>query len=166
MSVKKKAKGKSKGTAKKSAKKTAAKKKKGKDIFQVRENINELVKGSAEDIATEVIKVAKTGQLSPAKYLFEAAGIYPPTEQAGCESDRAFAGSYFSLRALGLPLDPVICNEEPASPLSPSASKGMSDEAVKPGIAGKDAEEDAEEDGAGEREEQVSSTLATEESEE
>src|SRR5580693_280904 len=171
MGMKKKAKGKSKGTAKKtakkkaSAKKRAPSKKKGKDIAQVRENINELVKDSAKDIATEVIKVAKTGQLASAKYLFEAAGIYPATEQAAANPiERSLAHTL--LRRMGLPLDPVVCDEEPASPLSPPDAKGMNNEAVKPGVAGKDAEQDAEEVGEGERAEKVSSTPATVESEE
>jgi hypothetical protein len=67
---------------------------------------------------------------------------------------------------MGLPLDPVICDEEPASPLPPPDAKGMNNEATKPTIAGKDAEEDAEEDGEGEREKEVSSTPAMVESEE
>jgi hypothetical protein len=165
MSAKKKATRKSKVTAKKQAKRRASKRKKGKDIFQVRANINELVKDSAEDIATEVIKVAKTGQLAPAKYLFEAAGIYPPTEQSAANPiERSLAHTL--LTRMGLPLDPVICDEEPASPLSPPDAKGMNNEAVKPGVAGKDAEQDAEEVGEGERAEKVSSTPATVESEE
>src|ERR1039457_875032 len=84
VSVKKaKAKAKGKAAAKKSAaKKSTVKKKKGKDIVEVRQNINKLVKDSAEDIATSVIEVAtRTGQLASAKYLFEAIGLYPATEQ-------------------------------------------------------------------------------------
>jgi hypothetical protein len=71
----KKTKGKSTGTAKKSAKRqTTAKAKKPGNMAEVRENINHLVEDWAEDIATKVIEVAKTGQLAPAKYLFEAVG--------------------------------------------------------------------------------------------
>jgi hypothetical protein len=36
---------------------------------------------SAELIAAGVITVAKTGQLASTKYLFEAVGLYPATEQ-------------------------------------------------------------------------------------
>ena len=93
MSVKK-AKGKSK-TAKKSAAKKSADKKKGKDIVEVRENINELVKASAEEIATRVIKVAtRTGQLASAKYLFEAVGLYPPTEETAATPAKRFTGAH------------------------------------------------------------------------
>ncbi|MGA8500918.1 MAG: hypothetical protein WB683_05175 [Candidatus Sulfotelmatobacter sp.] len=153
MSMKKKAKGKSKGTAKKTAKKKASatkrapSKKKGKDIVQVRENINELVKDSAKDIATEVIKVAKTGQLASAKYLFEAAGIYPATEQAATNPiERSLAHTL--LTRMGLPLDPVICDEEPTPMVLPSDTKGTSDESVMPSDAKENAEEEGEEEPA------------------
>lgn len=153
MSMKKKAKGKSKRTAKKTvakkapAKRRAASKKKGKDIAQVRANISELVKDSAKDIATEVIKVAKTGQLASAKYLFEAAGIYPATEQATTNPiERSLAHTL--LRRMGLPLDSVICDEEPTLAVLPSDTKGTSDEDVKPSVVEEDAEGDGEEEPA------------------
>jgi hypothetical protein len=153
VSLKKKAKGKSRGTAKKTAKKKASAKKrspgkkKGKDIVQVRENINELVKDSAKDIATEVIKVAKTGQLASAKYLFEAAGIYPATEQAAANPiERSLAHTL--LRRMGLPLDPVICDEEPTMVLLSSDTNGTSDETVIPIDMKENAEGEGEEEPA------------------
>jgi hypothetical protein len=111
----KRAKGKGKGTTKKRAgakKEKVSTKKKGKDVVEVRENINELVKESAEAIAIEVIKVAKTGQLAPAKYLFEAAGIYPATEQTAMRPIETSL-AHTLLTRMGLPLEPVICSEEP-----------------------------------------------------
>ncbi len=113
MSVKK-AKGKGKGTTKKPAKPkgSAPAKKKGKDVVEVRENINELVKEAAKDIATEVIKVAKMGQLASAKYLFEAAGIYPATEQTAMRPIETSL-AHTLLTRMGLPLEPVICGEDP-----------------------------------------------------
>ena len=147
MSAKKKATRKSKVTAKKQAKRRASKRKKGKDIFQVRANINELVKDSAEDIATEVIKVAKTGQLAPAKYLFEAAGIYPPTEQSAANPiERSLAHTL--LTRMGLPLDPVVCDEEPTVAILPGAVRGASDEAVKLRVVEEDAKGEGEEEPA------------------
>jgi hypothetical protein len=153
MGMKKKSKGKSKGKTKRAvakeapAKRRSSSKKKGKDIVQIRENINELVKDSAKDIATEVIKVAKTGQLASAKYLFEAAGIYPATEQATTNPiERSLAHTL--LRRMGLPLDPVICDEEPIPAVSPSDAKGTIDGAVMPGGAMENADGDlAEEEG-------------------
>ena len=115
MSVKK-AKGKGKAAAKKSTKNSEGTKK-GKDIVEVRGNIDNLVKASAELIATEVIKVALTGQLATAKYLFEAIGLYPATEQT---LPPPVAGSlvHTLLKRMGLPTEPVICEDEPAEGLT------------------------------------------------
>lgn len=114
MSVKKaKGKGKATAKAKKSAKKSAPKAKKPVDMVRVRENINNLVKNSARKIATEVIKVAKTGQLASAKYLFEAVGLYPATEQTAVRpQDNSLALTL--LKRMGLPTEPAICEEDPA----------------------------------------------------
>jgi hypothetical protein len=129
----KKAKGKGKRTTKELAKpeKTkAASKKKGKDVVEVRENINELVKDAAKDIATEVIKVAKTGQLASARYLFEAAGIYPATEQTAMRPIETSL-AHTLLTRMGLPLDPVIFSEDPVPALLKSDAKGAT-ETAKP----------------------------------
>jgi|SRR5580658_2417854 hypothetical protein len=143
MSVKK-AKGKGKGAAKKSAKKSTPKEKTGTDIVQVRENINELVKGSAELIATEVIKVALTGQLATAKYLFEAVGLYPPTEQTTVRPIETTL-AHTLLKRMGLPLEPVIIDEDAVPAVSKGDAKSTSTEAAK--VAEQDAgDEPAEED--------------------
>jgi hypothetical protein len=140
----KKAKGKGKAAAKKAEKKSAEKsapKTKGKDIVQVRENINELVKGSAELIATEVIKVAMTGQLATAKYLFEAVGLYPPTEETSVRPIETTL-AHTLLKRMGLPIEPVITDEDQIP-----AAKSLSDEAGSPVGAQEDPEdEEAKED--------------------
>ena len=117
----KKAKGKGKGTTKEPAKpekrKAAAKeKRKGKDVVEVRENISQLVMESAVAIANEVIEAAKTGQLASARYLFEAAGIYPATEQTAVRPIETSL-AHTLLTRMGLPLDPVICSEDPVPTL-------------------------------------------------
>jgi hypothetical protein len=149
---KKKARGKRRGTAKKSRKDSAQKstrrraspKKKPVDLVQVRENINNLVGESAEALAAGVINVAKAGQLTSAKYLFEAIGLYPATEQT---APRPLENSlaHTLLTRMGLPLDPVICDEEPGPAASPSEN-GENIQAAMP-IVG-------EEDRAGECEEE------------
>ena len=118
MSVKK-AKGKGKGTPPekpekpaKAKREKASAKKKGKDVVEVRESINELVMDSAVAIAVGVIEVAKTGQLAPAKYLFEAAGIYPVSEQTAMRPIEASL-AHTLLTRMGLPLEPVIYGEDP-----------------------------------------------------
>jgi hypothetical protein len=117
MSVKKKAKAKSK-VAVKAAVKTKAETKKGKNIVEVRGNIDNLVKNAAELIAAEVIKVALTGQLATAKYLFEAIGLYPATEQT---LPPPVVGSlaHTLLKRMGLPTEPLNCeDDEPAALLT------------------------------------------------
>jgi ABC-type uncharacterized transport system ATPase subunit len=142
----KKAKGKGKGPAKKSAKKSAGTKK-GKDIVQVRENINELVKASARTIATEVIKVARKGQLASAKYLFEAIGLYPATEQTAATP---VAGSlaFTLLKRMGLPTEPMISEEdEPAAGLTNDMKAKT--EAAMPSIENEPGVEPVDDDGPG-----------------
>jgi hypothetical protein len=127
----KKAKGKGEGTTKELAKpekRKAAGKKKGKDVVEVRENINELVMESAVAIANEVIEVAKTGQLASARYLFEAAGIYPATEQTAMRPIETSL-AHTLLTRMGLPLDPVICSEDPVPGLLKSDAKGATETA-------------------------------------
>ena len=135
MSVKK-AKGKSKAKAKKAAaKNSTSKAKKGKDILEVRENISDLVKESAADIASSVIEVAtRTGQLASAKYLFEAVGIYPPTEQTEARPIETTMAHQLLTR-MGLPLEPVVCDEdsEPTSDTRGAATKAIGGAEEDPG---------------------------------
>jgi len=106
----KKAKG--KRTAKRSEKKSVVGTKKPVDMVRLRENITNLVGESAKDIATKVIEVAKTGQLASAKYLFEAVGLYPATEETRAKAPEDSL-AYTLLRRMGLPTEPVICDEDP-----------------------------------------------------
>ena len=111
MSVKK-AKGKGRATAKKVAEgKGAPKASKQVDMVQVRENINNLVMNSARKIAIEVIKVALTGQLATAKYLFEAVGLYPASEQAEARPLETTMAHQLLTR-MGIPLEPVVQDED------------------------------------------------------
>src|SRR5271168_2322054 len=122
----KKAKGKGKATAKKSTEKSAETKK-GKDIVEVRGNIDNLVKESAELIAIEVIKVALTGQLATAKYLFEAVGLYPPTELTVAPPIETSL-AHTLLTRMGLPLTPMVCDEESVPVVSASLAKDAATE--------------------------------------
>jgi hypothetical protein len=133
--VMKKRKGKSKAAAKKSAKNKVQSTKKPVDMVQVRENINSLVGNSAEDIASGVIEVAKTGQLASAKYLFEAVGLYPATEETRAKAPEDSL-AYTLLRRIGLPTEPVICDEYPLPSGVGSGIRGMTRE--EKNIAGED----------------------------
>ena len=136
----KKAKAKAKVTAKKPTKKNAETKK-GKDIVEVRVNIDNLVKASAEKIAIEVIKVALTGQLATAKYLFEAVGLYPPTEQPVAPPIETSL-AHTLLTRMGLPLTPVVFDEELVPAALTIVAKDAATEAA--GVAEKDPEKEGE----------------------
>ena len=85
--MKKKTRGKT--AKKKTAKKKAGPKKQG-DPAQVHKDISGLVRAGAREITSAVIAQAKNGELAPAKYLFEMAGVYPPAtdgSQATPEED-------------------------------------------------------------------------------
>jgi hypothetical protein len=88
--TKKKAKGKkAEKTGKKSAKKKSAPKKQA-DAAQVHETIAGMVKSGARKITAAVMVQALQGDLAPAKYLLEMAGVYPPATdgtQATVEED-------------------------------------------------------------------------------
>jgi hypothetical protein len=73
--------------AKKSGKKKASK---NKDAAQVREELAGMVKSGAKEITEAVMDQAMQGELAPAKYLLEMAGVFPPPndgEQATEEED-------------------------------------------------------------------------------
>jgi hypothetical protein len=74
---------KAKKTGTKSAKATPKRRsarKKPKDVVQVRQEIAEIVKGSANEITEALVDQAIHGQSAQAKYLFEVAKIYPAVE--------------------------------------------------------------------------------------
>ncbi|MGA7696494.1 MAG: hypothetical protein WCA76_15815 [Candidatus Sulfotelmatobacter sp.] len=144
MSVKKKAKADDEEKAKKSAKKRVRISKKPVDMARVRETINNMVGNSAEKIAAKVINVALTGQLAPAKYLFEAAGLYPATEETAARP-QGDSLAHILLRRMGLPLESVIRDEEEDPLVVAIDAKGMSTEAGKPGAA-EDSEAESEEE--------------------
>ncbi|MGD0161391.1 MAG: hypothetical protein ABSB39_02885 [Candidatus Sulfotelmatobacter sp.] len=144
MSVKKKAKADDEEKAKKSAKKRVRISKKPVDMARVRETIKNMVGNSAEKIAAKVINVALTGQLAPAKYLFEAAGLYPATEETAARP-QGDSLAHILLRRMGLPLESVIQDEEEDPLVVAIDAKGMSTEARKPGAA-EDSEAESEEE--------------------
>ena len=51
------------------------------DIAKVRDAVTNIVGAEATDIARAVVEEAKKGQVSPTKYLFEMAGVYPKPPQ-------------------------------------------------------------------------------------
>jgi hypothetical protein len=99
------------------------------DFVQVRKNIAALVGGAAQDIAKRAIEVAKAGQLAPAKYLFEAVGLYPAATETLAGSEDSLA--YTLLKRLGLPTDPLIQNEDTVPNLLANGLKQMTSAPAK-----------------------------------
>jgi hypothetical protein len=79
------------------------------DFAEARKMIAELVRLSAVEIATSFLNAAKTGQVAPAKYLFEAVGLYPATEETPERAKHSLA--YTLLKRMGLPTEPVDAAE-------------------------------------------------------
>jgi hypothetical protein len=85
----KKKKAKSKAAAKKAAKKGKKEtEKKELNPSQVLKDISALVEAEAEELAEAVIGEGKKGQLSPVRFLFEMAHIFPqPTDESLTSKD-------------------------------------------------------------------------------
>ncbi len=98
-----------------------------------------------------MIKVAKTGQLASANYLFEATGLYPATEQTSARPIETTL-AHTLLTRMGLPLEPVICDEEPPVVRLSSTAKAESQATAAPSVEEEvpDAEESAAIPGDGE----------------
>jgi hypothetical protein len=112
------------------------------DFDQARKKIANKVVGASEKIADAVIEVALKGQLAPAKYLFEAVGLYPPTEETEETAKRPENSlAYVLLKRMGLPTEPVVVEEDP-EPRAPRAMK-IKDEDEDAGMSGGGVTEDA-----------------------
>jgi hypothetical protein len=108
------------------------------DMAQARENVSDLVRESAAAIATGVIAVAKNGQLASAKYLFEAVGLYPATGQT-LERPEGDSLAHTLLRRMGIPLEPVVTDDDDVPVASASDARGMDDESAGPGVEHEEA---------------------------
>jgi hypothetical protein len=80
------------------------------DFVEARNNIATLVRMSVNEIAVQFIELAKDGEVGPAKYLFEVCGLYPATAETSAKPENSLA--YALLKRLGLPTDPMVCQED------------------------------------------------------
>lgn len=148
-----------KAAAKKSAKKKSASKppktKKQTNPAEVRQDIARIVGSGAKKIAKAVMDQAMTGQLAPAKYLFEVAGVYPPATDAeqGNASEDCFAKTL--MHRLNLPDEPIAHDEEdemvrvPTPVLKAEDEEGAGDdESTKKSSDGQEPDAEAEAAGA------------------
>ncbi len=108
--TKKKGKGKA---ARKVGKKRSKKTNKGLNVAEVRKDLESVVIEAAHQIAVAVTEEAKKGQLAPAKYLLEAAGIYPPSAEGDASRD-AYEESLAEtlMHRLNIPVKPFDPHED------------------------------------------------------
>jgi hypothetical protein len=111
LAVKKK-KAKSKTAAKKTVKKsTKATEAKELNPAQVLKDISALVEAEAEELAAAVIAEGMKGQLSPVKFLFEMAHIFPPPTDDSLMSKDEDSLAETVLDRLNIPKPPLVHDE-------------------------------------------------------
>lgn len=100
---------------KKTSKKKATRKRTSRkpvDAAKVREEIAGMVKSGAKDITEAVMDQAKHGQLAPAKYLFEVAGVYPPSTDGSLATSHEDSLAKTLLDRMNVPDHPVVADQE------------------------------------------------------
>lgn len=121
--IKKKAKGQK--IAKKTAKKQSSPKtKKERNPAAVRNDIAKIVESSAREITKAVVSQAKTGQLAPAKYLFEMASIYPALTDGSFSTAHEESLAETLMRRLDLPDKPIAKDDEDEPRAARAAEQG------------------------------------------
>jgi hypothetical protein len=107
-------------------KKTSTKKnqKKQLDPAEVRQQIAGMVKSGAKEITRAVIVHAKQGELAPAKYLLEMAGVYPLMTDGSTSTSDEDCLAKTLLHRLNLPEEPIQREEddEPVTLMIPARS--------------------------------------------
>lgn len=100
------------GAAKQKSTRKTPKAKKQANPAEVRNDIAKIVKSGAKKITKAVMDQAMTGQLAPAKYLFEMAAIYPPSTDGSetTNDEECFAKTLMD--RLNLPDKPIALDEE------------------------------------------------------
>jgi hypothetical protein len=118
-----KIKGSGNGPAEESAENSKSISKEPVDMARVRKDISNMMGNSATEIAAGMIKAALAGELAPAKYLFEMAGLYPATEETEATNPQEDSLAHILLKRMGLPIEPVIRDANSTSSLLPGESK-------------------------------------------
>jgi hypothetical protein len=98
----KKSKSKSKAVIRATSKKNS-KTAKPVDLVEVRKDMTNIIGSEATKLAQAVVEEARKGQLAPVKYLFEVAGLYPVSAEAGSAKPEENSLARTLLDRLGLP---------------------------------------------------------------
>lgn len=115
--MKKKAKSKATKTGKTAKTKAKAKSgcpraKRESNPAEVRKDISKVVQSGAKRILKAVMEQAGTGQLAPAKYLFEVAGIYPALTDGTFATEDEDCLAKTLMNRLNLPDKPIPLDDE------------------------------------------------------
>jgi hypothetical protein len=122
--IKKKAKGKTAATKETKKKTTSRKTKTPANPAEVRKDIAKMVKSGARKITKAVMEQAMTGQLAPAKFLFEVAAIYPASTDGSQATTDEDCLAKTLLDRLDIPDRPVGRDEEDEPVRTPSPATG------------------------------------------
>lgn len=102
---------KAKKSSGKRAKRRVTTSKKQVDPAKVREEIAGMVKSGAKGITKAVIGHAMQGELAPAKFLFEMAGVYPPSGDGSFSTAEEDCLAKTLLDRLNIPDNPVVADQ-------------------------------------------------------
>ncbi len=120
--IKKKAKGKT-GPKKSAKKKSGGRAAKLRNPAGVRNDIAKIVESGAKKITKAVMDQAMTGQLAPAKFLFEMAEIYPASTDGSHATENEDCLARTLLNRLDLPDEPIARDEEDEPRVVTAAAK-------------------------------------------
>jgi len=128
---------------KKSVEKTTSGRRKSKkneaDPAEVREEIADMVKSKAKNLAAVVLEHAEKGELAPVRFLFEMAGVYPQTSEGSVTSVEEDCLAKTLLDRLNIPDTPVVADQQgdgepetsPAKPAEHPAATGECNQNVE-----------------------------------
>lgn len=116
---------KAKTSDKKAAKKRSVKK--PSDSAKVREQIAGIVKSEAKEITEAVMDQAMHGEVAPAKFLFEMAGVYPASTDDDAVSKEEDSLAKTLLDRLNIPDSPVVADQNSEDQELPSETAKTAD---------------------------------------
>lgn len=82
------------------------------ETAKVRSTIAGIVKSEAANITNAVMDHAMKGEIAPAKFLFEIAGVFPATTDESFSSAEEDCLAKTLLDRLNIPIQPVIADEQ------------------------------------------------------
>jgi hypothetical protein len=109
--------------------------------LEMRRKVTNIVGAKLNEIADATVGEAKKGQLATVKYLFEVAGVYPPSTDSFMNNPEEDTFMQRVVRRLGLPEGPLPSEEDdpPEKLVIPAAKRDepitVAEEKVSSGVA-------------------------------